>query len=78
MLIRHCTVLAYRLDGNLSRLDPPDGWRSPVHAAIGLLGVAAAGLARQIGGVDEPWQAACAVTAGLLLANTDRPFPSLG
>lgn len=29
MLISHCTVLAYRLNGSLSRTAPPSGWRSP-------------------------------------------------
>lgn len=49
-----------------------------MHAAVGILGVAAAGMVGHRGGITDPWQAACAVTGGLLLANTNRRFPPLG
>ena len=46
---------------------------------MGLLGAAAAAYQRSAGTSDlEPWECACAVTGGLLLANTTRPYPPLG
>lgn len=70
------TQVAYRLDANLGRLDPPGGWRSPVDAAVGLLAAATVAYERRLGPTGQtPWQLASAVSSGLLLANTSRPFP---
>lgn len=72
----YCTQLAYRFDAGLGRLEPPAGWSSPLHAAVGLLAAAAAALQRCFAApLADRWQAASAVTSGLLLANTSRPYP---
>jgi hypothetical protein len=74
LLVAWCTATAYRLDASLGRLEPARGWRSALHAAVGLIGVAAAAFVRHLAVPLSPWQAVCAVTSGLLLANTNRPF----
>lgn len=75
-LIAHATHLAYGLDASLGRLEPAGGWPSPTHAALGVLAVATAAFQRRQPGVPaDRWQALCAVTAGLLLANTTRSYP---
>lgn len=75
-LIALGTQLAYRFDGSLGRLEPVGGWPSPVHGALDVLAAATAAFQRhQIGAPEDRWQALCAVTSGLLLANTSRPYP---
>lgn len=71
------TQVAYGLDASLGCLDPPGGWRSPIDAAVGLLAAATAAYERRFGPTGQtPWQLASAVSSGLLLANTSRPFPA--
>lgn len=75
-LIAHATQLAYRFDATVGRLEPVGGWATPTHAALGVLAVATAAFQRrQPGAPADRWQAVCAVTSGLLLANTTRPYP---
>lgn len=75
-LIALGTQLAYRFDASLGRLEPVGGWRCQLHAALGVLAAAAAAFQRRHVGVPaDRWQALCAVTSGLLLANTNRPYP---
>lgn len=75
-LIAYSTRLVYRFDASASRLDPPAGWASPTHAAVGLLGTAAAAYTRLLGPSElAGWELVCALTGGLLLANTSRPYP---
>jgi hypothetical protein len=70
------TQLALLLDASLGRLEPAGGWRSPLHAALGALGVAAAAFQRRwVGAPADRWEALSAVTSGLLLANATRPYP---
>lgn len=77
-LAAYCTRAVYRFDASAWRLDPPAGWATPTQAAVGLLGAAAAAFQRSAGTSKlEPWECACAVTGGLLLANTTRPYPPL-
>lgn len=76
-LAGYFTQLAYRLDARLGRLDPPHGWRTRTHAAVGLLAAATAAYERRFGPTGQrPWQLVSAVSSGLLLANTSRPFPN--
>jgi hypothetical protein len=72
------TRLAHLFDASAGRLEPVGGWRCAVHAAMGLLAAAAAAFQRRrTGAPRDRWQALCAVTSGLLLANTTRPYPTV-
>ena len=49
-----------------------------MHGALGVLGVATAAFQRHhVGAPADRWQALCAVTSGLLLSNTSRPYPAV-
>lgn len=75
-LAAYGTQLAYRFDPSLGRLEPVGGWTSPEHAAMAILGIATAAFKRIFPEFPEDcWEALCAVTSGLLLANTSRPYP---
>lgn len=68
--------LAYRFDASVGRLEPVGGWTSPLHAALDVLAAATAAFQRRHASAPEDrWQALCAATSGLLLANTSRPYP---
>jgi hypothetical protein len=68
--------LSYRFDASGGRLEPVGGWASPLHAALDVLAAATVAFQRHHAGAPKDrWQALCAVTSGLLLTNTSRPYP---
>jgi hypothetical protein len=70
------TQLTYLLHASLGRLEPAGGWAPALHAALGVLGVAATAFQRRWEGAPaDRWEALSAVTSGLLLADTTRPYP---
>ncbi len=67
-------ALAHLLDRDLGRVEPRG---SPVADALEAIGVAASAAARR-SGPGSVWWFVAGASAGMLLANTNSPFPVLG
>lgn len=74
----HCVRLALHLNTRLWRIDPTVGARSRLDVALRALATAVTAAQHAHGKTARsPWEVAAAVCSGLLLANTNRPYPPL-
>ncbi|TVR21366.1 MAG: hypothetical protein EA387_10375 [Nitriliruptor sp.] len=74
--LRHATRWLVRLDVGVVRIEP-DPHASPAAQTLEVMAAAALAAEKRVGRAVCRWQVVCSLTAGLMLANTSRPYPAL-